>query len=193
MEVRRQGELVAAQVLWGNRGSLHFLWSGTTGEEFGTQMRGVFPALYYFGILHAFENGYAEVDYCGSRPVLTDGILQLKRRWGGRVYDGWSRDTLFFGLRHLDGPNAEFLARNPLITRVDGRLVGKALCGGGTVAPEDVARAEQVYACGGVHEIRLYSLGKPPSEALEAARAAPGIEIVDLSMERDPLAAYCGR
>jgi len=191
MEIRRDGQLVAAQVLWGNRGSLHFLWAGTTGDEFGAQTRGTFPALYYFGILHAFENGYEEVDYCGSRPVLADGIVQLKRRWGASVYDGWSRDTLFIGPRHFTGANLEFLERNPLIARSGGGLIGRVFCGAQAAGPEHVARAEQIYASSGIREIRLYSLKKPLPEALAAAQATPGIEIVDLSPEPDPVAAYC--
>ena len=191
MEIRRSDELVAAQVLWGSRGSLHFLWAGATGEEYGAQTRGIFPALYYFGILHAFENGFAEVDYCGSRPVLSDGIFQLKRRWGASIYDGWSRDTLFFGPRHLDGANLEFLGRTPLIARTDGSLVGKLLCGAGPAGAEDVARAEQVCVSDGIREIRIYSLQAPLPEAIEAAQKVPGVKIVDLSREADPVTAYC--
>lgn len=193
MEIRRDGELVAAQVLWGNRGSLHFLWAGTTGEEAGSRTRGVFPALYYFGIVHGFEKGFSEVDYCGSRPVLADGIFQIKRRWGAAVYDGWSRDTLFIRPRALEGPALEFLARNPLVARADGGLVGKFLCGAAPARPEDVARAGQLYASDGIREIRIYSLLPPAPEALAAARSAPGVKIVDLSREADPAAAYCAR
>ncbi|MGH8249530.1 MAG: GNAT family N-acetyltransferase [Steroidobacteraceae bacterium] len=193
MEIRRGGQLVAAQVLWGNRGSMHFLWSGALGEEFGSHSRGVFPALYYYGILHSFEQGCDEVDYCGSRPVLSDGIVQLKRRWGGRVFDGWSRDTLFIRPLHLRDANRELLARNPLIARRDGGLVGKLFFGTEPVGPADVERTEQLYATPGITEIRLYSLLPPLPETLEAARARPAIEIVDLSAEPDPAAAYCRR
>lgn len=191
MEIRRDGKLVAGQVLWGNRGSMHFLWSGTIGEEFGNQSRGVFPALYYFGILHAFENGYGEVDYCGSRPVLADGIVQVKRRWGGRIYDGWSRDTLFIRPHKLDQANLAFLAHNPLIARSDGDLIGKVCFGADPVGPEQVTRADQIYATPGISTIRLYSLKPPLKEAWDAAWKTPGLKIVDLSRKPDPVAAYC--
>ena len=95
MEVLREGEVVAGQVLFGDRDNLQFLWAGTVGGQFGQHSQGIFPALFYYGLLHAFENGYRTADYCGSRPLLTDGILQLKRRWGARIADGWSRDSLF--------------------------------------------------------------------------------------------------
>ena len=193
MEIRSDDALVAAQVLWGSRRSLHFLWAGTTGAEHGAQTRGAFPALYYYGILHAFENGFAEVDYCGSRPVLSDGIFQMKRRWGASVHDGWSRDTLFFRPRRLDGANLEFLTRNPLISRSSDGLVGKCLCGANAAGPADVDRAEQVFASDGIREIRMYSLKEPLTEALAAAGTTQDIEIVDLSKEPDPVAAYCNR
>jgi hypothetical protein len=193
MEILRDGEIVAGQVLFGDRESLQLLWAGTSGGEFGQQSQGVFPALYYFGVLHAFERGYHAADYCGSRPLLSDGIFQLKRRWGGHVYDGWSRDTLFFLPSHLRQANLSFLTRHPLIARSSHGLVGKVLVGAESVQPGDVARAEQVYSTVGLWAIRLYSLQSPSPEAFDAALATPGIELVDLSREAEPAAAYCQR
>lgn len=192
MEILRGEDVVAAQVLWGSRGSLHFLWAGTAGREFGNETRGVFPALYYYGIVHAFENGFDEADYCGSRPVLGDGIFQMKRRWGASVFDGWSRDSLFIRPRALEGPVLEFLARNPLIERRADGLAGKVLLPG-AAGPADVDRARQVYASDGIREIAIYSLSAPTEAALQAAAAEPGVKIVDLSREPDAVAAYCGR
>jgi hypothetical protein len=190
MEILREGEPVAAQVLWGSRGALHFLWAGATGDAYGPHTRGIFPALYYYGILYAFESGFGEVDYCGTRASLGDGIFQMKRRWGAAVYDGWSRDTLFFGFRHLDGAGEALLTHNALVARSNGRLVGRMYCGAVPAAAEHVERAVQHYACTGVHEIRIYSRAKPEAAAFEAARAAGCVEIVDLSAEPDPAAAY---
>ena len=190
MEIRRDEELVAAQVLWGSRGSLHFLWAGAAGEHFGHETRGIFPALYYYGLLYAFENGFDEADYCGSRPLLSDGIFQMKRRWGASVFDGWSRDTLFVRPRRMSAASLAFLARNPFIAREAGGLAGRVFCAGAATA-EDVARAEQVCVSDGIREIRIDSLQAPAPGALEAAAAVPGIRIVDLSREADAAAAYC--
>jgi hypothetical protein len=189
MEILRSDEVVAAQVLWGSRGSLHFLWAGTAGRSFGAETRGIFPALYYYGLLYAFENGYGEADYCGSRPVLGDGIFQMKRRWGARVLDGWSRDSLFFRPRSLEGPCLDFLVRNALVERRSGALAGKLLLRGAAAAA-DVERAVQQYASDGIREIAICSRESPAPEALAAAAAAPGVRIVDLSREPDPATAY---
>ncbi|MGB7740559.1 MAG: hypothetical protein WBM03_15740, partial [Steroidobacteraceae bacterium] len=191
MEILREGEIVAGQVLFGDGQSMKSLWTGTAGGQFGQQSQGVFPALYYFGVLYAFENGYREADYGGSRPLLSDGIFQLKRRWGGHVYDGWIRDTLFFLPTNLGQANLGFLTRHPLIARCGHDLVGKVCLGAEPIQPDDVVRAEQVYATGGLRAIRLYSLQPPSLEAIDAARATPGIELLDLSREPDPAAAYC--
>ena len=191
MEILREGEVVAGQVLFGDRQSMQLLWAGTSGGEFGQQSQGVFPALYYFGVLHAFEGGYREVDYCGSRPLLSDGIFQLKRRWGGHVYDGWSRDTLFFQPAELGQATLSFLTRHPMITRCRHDLVGKVCLGTEAIQPDDVARAAQVYATAGLRAIRLYSLQPPSHAAIDAARTTAGIELVDLSRESEPAAAYC--
>jgi hypothetical protein len=190
MEIRRNDALVAAQVLWGSRGSLHFLWAGAAGEDFDASTRGIFPALYYYGLLYAFENGFSESDYCGSRPVLSDGIFQVKRRWGASVHDGWSRDTLFIRPQNLLEANRGFLGRNPLIVRGPGGLEGRILCAEAPAGTEDVDRARQLYSSDGVREIRIQSLAMPDAAAVEAARKEPGIRIVDLSRETDPAAAY---
>lgn len=193
MEILRDGEVVAGQVLFADRDSLQFLWAGTQGGELGAHSKGVFPALFYFGILYAFERGYRSVDYCGSRPLLSDGIFQLKRRWGGAVYDGWSRDTLFFRPTRLNPATLGFLAGHPLIARSGRDLVGKVFLGHSPVHTGQIARAGQLYATGGLRTIRLYSLQSPGPEAQAAARETPGIELVDLSTEPAPEATYCSR
>jgi len=190
MEIHREGALVAAQVLWGSRGALHFLWAGATGDEFGPHTRGIFPALYYYGLVHTFENGFSEADYCGSRPVLTDGIFQVKRRWGASVHDGWSRDTLFIRPRRLAGACLELLGRSPFIARGAAGLEGRVLCAAAPASAEDVERARQQYASEGIGAIRIFSLASPEPAALEAARAGPGITIVDLGRESDAAATW---
>lgn len=190
MEVLGDGAPIAAQVLYGERGRLQFLWAGTQGAEAGQQPKGAFPALFYFGLLHAFENGFDEADYCGSRPSLADGVLQLKRRWGGAIYDGWSRDTLFFRPFDLGAANLAFLSRSPLVVRRNGGLVGKMAWGPGSPGVEDVERFAQNYATPGLERLRVYSLARPDDEVV-AAGAAADCEIVDLSLERDPATALC--
>ncbi len=191
MEIRRDGRLVAAQVLWDDRGSLQFLWAGIVDEEFAAQSRGVFPALFYFGILRAFENGCTEVDYCGSRPVLTDGTFRLKRRWGGRVFDGWSLDTLMIRPNNFGQANRAFFANHPLIVRTTQGLVGKVMLDNGPVGPEAVASAAHLYATAGVDALRLDSLQPPQPGAWDAVRSTAAIELVDLSGEPRPEIAYC--
>jgi hypothetical protein len=191
MEIRRAGRLVAAQVLWEDRGSLQFLWAGTVDGASTPPSRGVYPALFYYGILHAFERGCTEVDYGGSRPLLSDGTFQLKRRWGGTVFDGWSRETLLVRPNRLDPASRSFFANNPLVTRTRDGLVGRLLNPGSQVAPEQIARAAQIYGTPGLRALRLYLMQTPPPETREAARALPGIELVDLSVEPDPAIAFC--
>jgi hypothetical protein len=191
MEILKEGEVVAGQVLFADRDSLQFLWAGTSGGELGAHSKGVFPALFYFGILYAFERGYRSVDYCGSLPVLSDGILQLKRRWGGAIHDGWSRDTLFFRPTRLNPATCGFLARCPLIVRSGRDLVGKVFHGAAAIGVAEVERAGQLYATAGLRAVRLYSLQAPGPDAWAAARTTPGIELVDLSTTPAPEAAYC--
>lgn len=185
MQVLAGDEPIAAQVMYPQGNRLQFLWAGTHGVAAGQHPKAAFPALYYFGVVYAFENGYDDADYCGSRPSLADGVLQLKRRWGGVIHDGWSLETLFFRPFDLEAANLGFLSRCPLVVRRGGHLVGKMACGEQAPGLEDIERIAQNYVTPGLERVRVYSLVTPGAEVV-AAGAAAGCDIVDLSGQRDP-------
>ena len=190
MQVLSDGEPIAGQVLYGERNRLQFLWAGTHGAGSGPPPKGAFPAMFYFGLLYAFENGYDEADFTGSRPSLADGVLQLKRRWGGAIHDGWSRDTLFFRPFDLATANLGLLTRCPLVVRSRRGLVGQMAWGPSAPGVEDVERIARTCVTAGLERVRVHSLGRPGADAVAAAAAA-GCDIVDLSGERDPATALC--
>ena len=102
MEILREGEVVAGQVLFGDRGSLQLLWAGTSRGEFGQQSQGVFPALYYFGVLYAFETWLSRGGLLWQPAGAVGRHPPAEATVGRAVYDGWSRDTLFFRPTRLD-------------------------------------------------------------------------------------------
>lgn len=83
----------------------------------------VIGAVYYFLIKYAKECGYEKIDFDYATPILTDGILRYKNKWGMRVEcNRW--DNLRLGLRLSDFNESakKVLCDNPMMIISDGRL-----------------------------------------------------------------------
>jgi hypothetical protein len=86
---------------------------------------GVISALYYFSILWAKEAGYKTMDFGHARPLLNDGLLRYKKRWGMKVMNSPRKPgTIYIAPGRLGPSIKEFLLDNPLICQEEGRLMG---------------------------------------------------------------------
>ena len=83
---------------------------------------GVRAAQYYFAIQHAIAHGYQRLALGGCRPVLSDGVLRTKRKWGAVPTPTLQWDYLALAMPR--GPEAlrGFLTAHPLVAEMDGRL-----------------------------------------------------------------------
>jgi hypothetical protein len=125
------------QVLWIERQGERF--GGALLEPRGRELRdvavglrdaedphGIRAAQYYFAIRHAIESGYERLNVGGSRPVLSDGVLRTKLKWGAVLTPIVQWDYLALALPR--GPEAlrGFLAQHSLVAEMDGRLYAVA-------------------------------------------------------------------
>jgi hypothetical protein len=69
-------------------------------------------ACYYHAIRFAVERRLPRLSLGAVRPVLTDGVLRYKRKWGGRVAAliGTTADPVDVQLARLDVPGLAALA-----------------------------------------------------------------------------------
>jgi hypothetical protein len=75
-------------------------------------------------IRKAVERGFARLSFGTCRPVLTDGVLHYKRKWGERIGPPLGRDGFLLRCRNTPGLRAA-LAAAPLVLDVGrGRLAG---------------------------------------------------------------------
>ena len=83
---------------------------------------GIRAAQYYFAIQHAIDSGYERLNVGGSRPVLSDGVLRTKLKWGAVLTPILQWDYLALALPR--GPEAArgFLAQHPLVAEMNGQL-----------------------------------------------------------------------
>lgn len=188
LQVVRDGQVVGGAVLYGWGRTLEFLWVGLRNDLVDQASKGVFGALYYYGILRAFEDGYEEVDLSGTRALLNDGVYRFKRQWGARVCDGWCLDTLLIRPGSFGTATQSFLERSPLIVRSSSGLVGKMVFAGAAPKPADIKKIDGLYSSTGIDSLSLVSLPAVGEETLAAARQSPTkIGILDSSHEADPL------
>jgi hypothetical protein len=109
----RDGHAVAGALLERSGTSLRL-------RAFGAEASGpIRPAAaiascYYHVIRTAVELGFARLSFGTCRPVLTDGVLHYKRKWGGRVGPPLGRDGFLLRYRNTPALRAA-LAATPLV------------------------------------------------------------------------------
>jgi hypothetical protein len=104
-------------------------------------------ACYYHAIRFAVERGFERLSLGTCRPVLTDGVLRYKRKWGGTIGAPATWDAFLFRYRNTPAVRG-LLTEVPLVLdRGDGGLA--ALVGAQGEAAHDVgAHVRRVEAPG---------------------------------------------
>ena len=112
---------------------------GTAGGDLTLMKQGALAALYIFEIRCAQKGGCASIEFGGTPPILNDGLLRFKRKWGVQLMD--KHQTPYDYLVRWERPNEQvlnFLADVPLIFRNHGHLAGLT-----AIRPNGVAHADQ--------------------------------------------------
>jgi hypothetical protein len=111
----------------------------------------VLEACYYHAISFAVERGFDRLSLGTCRPVLTDGVLRYKRKWGGRIGTPATWDA--FLLRYRNTPAVrDALTEVPLVLqRRDGHLA--ALVGVRGSAGTDLAGHVRRLEAPGLSEV----------------------------------------
>jgi len=124
---------------------------------FGADLSGTIPphaaieAAYYYAIRFAIERGFRRLGFGTCRPVLTDGVLRYKRKWGGRLGapDTWDRWLLRY--RNTPALRAALTAAPLVIERGRGRLA--ALAGAHGAAGDDLRHRVRQLEIPGLEEL----------------------------------------
>ena len=193
MQVAHGDEVIAYALLEADRGALRCAFLGVSGRIAGEQHKIVFNALYYFSILHGFENGFRAVDYMYSRPLLNDGVYRFKRMWGGYVC-GFpeSMDRILVKPMNLGAPVIGIFSNNHFISLKDGKFVATVACRDGELSPPFIERVMKDGYSKGIDAVRMVSLTPvDPSVGAWCRENAPAVEIVDLSAGKAPHEAFC--
>ena len=104
---------------------LHFVALGTSRGRLDLMQRGALAALYMFLMQYAADYGCVRIDCGSSGPILNDGVLRYKSKWGARLE---GTNAQYHYLVRWESPNpvvTTFLKRLPLIFK----STGGGLCG----------------------------------------------------------------
>lgn len=161
--IEQKGRAVAGVVFERRADMIRMIVMGLKGDDAELMSMGAPSATYYYSIQLAYAEGRGIVELGGVRPVLNDGILKFKRKWGTHLAD--KRDIYHDYMVHINEKSAAaraFLTRVPLIYHDR-----TGLCGLGAVAPHATADNPLGYPlCPGLRRLRV--LG---GEAMAAAIA----------------------
>ncbi len=135
--------------------------AGTTLQKMGTTMvtrmvgvlngdeallkQSVIAAVYYFLIKFSKENGYKKLDFGGTAPILNDGILWYKSKWGMTIMrDRWDSMRFMLQVRSLNDASKKVLFDNPMIAVMNGKM-GMCIFSDSTI-PNDKIAGTQIPA-----------------------------------------------
>jgi hypothetical protein len=191
LQIRKDDVVIAASILYKAGDTLKSLYTGFASTDL-RKLDGATAAIYYHSLWYAFENGFRTLDYCGSRPLLNDGVFETKRRWGAAVYDDWSLESLLFRLERLTPGVEAFLCDTPLLTRQDGKLIGKLMTRDAPLSAAGVRSAIQRCVSRGMDGLGIYALHGTHANAASGAADSPiPVAVHDLRSSSDPLRTYC--
>jgi len=123
--VRRGSERIAGGLFEHRRGVLRWVALGTRGGDVTLMKQGALAALYYFEIKYAHDRGCGGINFGGTPPILNDGLLVYKKKWGIGLVE--SSFTPYEFVIRWESPNAhvyDCLARIPVVFRRGSGLAG---------------------------------------------------------------------
>ncbi len=189
LEVLHRGTCVGGVILYAFNGSMHFLWIGLPSDLDPPLFDAAFSGIYYFSILHAYREGCREIDLSYTRPLLTNGIYNYKRKWGAHVCDDWKLGEIWLRPSNLDTAVRSALSRNPWIIRRGGRLIGKLLVD--DAAAQSIERVRELalrYDSPGMASLELCSVAGFPAHVREAF---PKVEFRELGDTPEAATEFC--
>lgn len=137
---------------------LSLLAIGTVDGDDSVTELGVQVALFHGLVELAADLGCNSVNLGGSRPLLTDGSLRFKRKWGARLTPREASNHLLLHWERLDTSTARALSGTALVFVDQGHLsaIG-TLDRQGLATSEDVSRAVRFLSVPGLHKLYLCS------------------------------------
>lgn len=170
--VKRGDEYISGTMLVREKGRVRGLSLGVKNGDTSLVKAGAIAASYYFSITHLLERGHKKLHFGASRPMLRDGVLQFKKKWGINIVDATDKGLCIMP-RDQSGGVKGFLLNNPFIYREKGKLYGGVFSDQGA-DDNSLKRLHKDYylpgmACMNVHNFENSSMSVPAEFAGQIA------------------------
>ncbi len=155
------------------------------------KFKGTAEAMVYFSLLSAYEKGCHEADFLGSRPLLDNGALRFKRKWGIYIekFDMPLADICFRPL-NLNAGVKSYLAHNPLIIKTPEGFRGRVLLDS-PAGVKDIQKCINRYQIEGLIGIDFFCIaGINGNEKISDDKDFQ-IRVYDVSNSRNPERDFC--
>ncbi|MFC1812360.1 hypothetical protein ACFL03_06670 [Thermodesulfobacteriota bacterium] len=161
--VKNETEYVSGMLIHHETSPPLICYLGVRGGRKAYVKQGAISALYLYTILWAKEQGYRELDFGHCRPLLTDGVLWYKKKWGMRIQKSMRRyRTVYLSLCKPDADLNEFLIKNPLICVDGGHFKGIIFVHEGHESNHrKIGAIKRKHSISGLEEFEVISL-RPP-------------------------------
>ena len=170
---------IVAGVVYPEDGVLYYLWLGMAERYLDNQPEGALAASYYFCLRYAHEQSFTAANWMGTRSFPTDGVYQFKRKWGPRIEDSFSPDSLLFRPAPNNRRAVAFAEAFPLLARRDGQLEQIHCTTAATLGETEINRMLSAHACEGIDRITIVQVvdGQAP-DRIRQSPAHPNVRIV---------------
>lgn len=121
--VKQGNEHVSGTMLVYEKGRVRGLSLGVKNGDTNLVRAGAIAASYYFSIIHLIEHGHKKLHFGASRPMLRDGVLQFKKKWGINIVDATKKGLCLMPCDKSPGVKSFFI-NNPFIYREKGKFYG---------------------------------------------------------------------
>ena len=159
---------------------------GTVDGDYGPVELGAYTVILRTLVEHVHELGCGQINFGGSRPLLTNGSLRYKRKWGMRVARRPKSRMLALRWEHLHPWLVDMLTHSGLIFEHQGQLSAVSVlhCSQRATA-EDVNSAYHFLRMPGLRHLHLCSrwgfepgIGSPPGTRLIDLAASGHVDLI---------------
>jgi hypothetical protein len=183
--------VLGATVLFREGSTLKHLWLGLDEALLPGLATAVSGALYYFGLVYAYESGASIFDFCDSRSLLTDGVLRHKYKWGASLRASRDPSTLLLKPRNFSVPTVSFFVHHPFLSPLGSSFRVRLLS---TQVPLSVAAIEKAlneHSMPGIARFEFNALAGLEPDAIAWAKGHPSVHLRDLRLSNDPTREFC--
>lgn len=195
LQIMNGSEVVSGLIFYQSNKCLHGLFVGANIKNGILPHHCAFDALYFFSTIHAYNLGCEMINFGGSYPLLNNGLVKFKRKWGGTISERPTQNNfLLIKFMRFTPAIESFFEGNYFITIKDKKLTGIILVTDHVITSEELETLSQTEYTRNLSALMVFSMNGF-EEKLDCRKISENIpiEIIDLKNSSDQLNDFLTR